>query len=248
MFGLNKIYFGDCLSVMKNINDKSINMILCDLPYGTTSNKKDKIIPFEPLWYNYNRIIKDNGCIVLFAQGIFMAKLIMSNEKMFKYDLIWKKGERTSGFLNAKKQPLRNHEHVLIFYKEPPTYNPQFTEGKPLHSKGKKYLEKEGINNNYGSYKTTLPETRAGSTQKYPKSILNFDRPHPSIHRTQKPVPLCEWLIKTYTNEGELILDNACGIGTTCVAAKNTNRYFIGIENDEEWINKLLYPFEVISL
>ena len=234
---INKIYFGDCLELMNDIDDKSVHMILCDLPYGVTANKKDIMIPFEPLWSHYKRIIKDNGCIALFAQGIFSAKLILSNEKWFKYDLIWKKGERTSGFLNAKKQPLRNHEQILIFYNKPPTYNPQFSEGKPLHSKGKKYLEKNGINNNYGFYDTTIPETRNGSTQKYPKSILNFEKPHPSIHPTQKSVQLCEWLIKTFTNPGELVLDNTCGIGTTCIAAKNTDRYFIGMENDEKWYN-----------
>jgi len=240
MLEINKIYLGDCLELMNHIDDKSVDMILCDLPYGVTANKKDICIPFDSLWNHYNRIIKDNGAIVLFSQGIFSARLIMSNEKMFKYDLIWKKGERTSGFLNAKKQVLRNHEQILIFYKNQPTYNPQFTDGPPLHGKGKKYLNKEGVNNNYGFYNTTIPETRKGSTQKYPKSILNFDRPHPPVHSTQKPVPLCEWLIKTFTNEGELVLDNTCGIGTTCIASKNTNRNFIGIEIDEKWYNLAL--------
>lgn len=234
---INEIYHGDCLKLMKNIDDKSIDMILCDLPYGVTNNPKDITIPFDELWKNYERIIKDNGAIVLFAQGIFAAKLILSNEKLFRYDLIWKKGERVSGFLNSKKQPLRNHEQILVFYKNPPTYNPQFTEGQPLHSKGKKYLEKEGVNNNYGYYTTMTPETRKGSTQKYPKSVLNFERPHPPIHRTQKPIKLCEWLIKTYSNEGDIIFDNTMGIGTTCIAAKNTGRNYIGIELDQVYFN-----------
>jgi site-specific DNA-methyltransferase (adenine-specific) len=235
MLEKNKIYFGDCLDIMTLIDDRSIDMICCDLPYGLTANPKDKIIPIEPLWEQYKRIIKDNGCIALFAQGIFAAKLISSNEKMFKYDLIWKKGERISGFLNSKRQPLRNHEQILIFYKKQPVYNPIFTEGNPLHGRGKSYMTKDGKNRNYGDFNTKLLDTRKGSTQKYPKSVLNFEKPFPSIHPTQKPINLCEWLIKTYTNENETILDNACGVGTTCSAAKNSHRDFIGIELDEKW-------------
>lgn len=234
-YKINEIYLGDCLEIMKIIPDKSVDMILCDLPYGLTNNPKDIVIPMDKLWQNYERIIKDNGAIILFGQGIFAAKLILSNEKLFKYDLIWKKGERVSGFLNAKKIPLRNHEQLLVFYKKPPTYNPQFSEGIPLHSKGKKYLEKEGVNNNYGYYDTSLPETRKGSTQKYPKSVLNFERPHPPIHPTEKPTTLLEYLIKTYSNETDLILDNTCGSGSTCVAARKTNRNYIGIELDEKY-------------
>jgi len=237
MLTLDEIYLGDCLDIMNDINDHSVDMICCDLPYGVTNNDKDKIIPIDELWRQYKRIIKKNGCIALFAQGSFAAKLILSNEKMFKYDLIWKKGERISGFLNANRQPLRNHEQILIFYNKQPTYNPQFTEGAPLHGKGVSYKQKDGKNNNYGVFDTKLPDTRKGSTQKYPKSVLNFEKPFPSIHPTQKPVKLCEWLIKTYTNENEIVLDNACGIGTTCLAARNTNRRFIGIELDEKWYN-----------
>lgn len=236
MLEKNKIFNGDCIEVMKDIDDKSVDMILTDLPYNMTKNKWDKnIIPLDKLWKQYNRIIKDNGAIVLFAQGMFMAKLIMSNKKMFRYDIIWKKGDRVSGFLNANRQFMRNHEQLLVFYKKQPTYNPQFTEGKPLHSKGKSYLEKQGVNNNYGKYDTTIKETRKGSTLKYPKSVLNFDKPHPSQHPTEKSVSLCEYLIKTYTNKGELVLDSTCGIGTTCVAAKNIERDYIGIELDEHW-------------
>jgi site-specific DNA-methyltransferase (adenine-specific) len=237
MLEINKIYFDDCLRLMNNIDDKSIDMILADLPYGLTSNKKDIMIPFESLWKHYNRIIKDNGCVALFAQGMFAHKLALSNEKMYRYDLIWKKGERISGHLDSKRKPLRNHEEILIFYKEQPTYNPQFTEGKPLHSKGKSYEFKDGKNQNYGYFDTKKPDTRKGTTQKYPKSVLNFEKPFPPIHATQKPIKLCEWLILTYTNPGELILDNTCGIGTTCIAAKNTGRNFIGMENDEKWYN-----------
>jgi len=236
MLKINEIYHGDCLDIMKDIDNQSVDMILADLPYGVTSNKKDICIPMEPLWDQYNRIIKDNGCISLFAQGIFAAKLILSNERMFRYDLIWKKGNRVSGFLDAKKRPLRNHEQILIFYKKQPTYNPQFTVGEPLHSKGKLYLNKESKNNNYNYYDTSLPETRSGETKKYPKSVLNFERPHPPKHRTEKSVELCEWLIKTYTNENELVIDNTCGSGTSCVAALDTKRNYIGIDNDIEWV------------
>lgn len=237
MIQTNKIYLGDCLEIMNDIDDYSIDMILCDLPYNVTANHKDKMIPFEPLWKHYNRIIKENGCIALFAQGIFSAKLIMSNEKMFKYDLVWKKGERISGHLDAKRKPLRNHEQILIFYRKQPIYNPQFIKGNPLHSKGTAYAFKEAKNQNYGYFDSKIPDMRKGSTQKYPKSVLNFEKPWPPIHPTQKPIKLCEWLILTYTNPNELVLDNTCGIGTTCEAAKNTGRNFIGIEMDEKWYN-----------
>ena len=237
MLNLNEIYLGNCLDLMKEIDDKSVDMILADLPFGVTKNAKDIKIPMEPLWKEYNRIIKNNGAIVLFGQGMFTADLMMANKKMWRYILIYNKGNRVSGFLNANRQQLRSHEDILVFYKKQPTYNPQFTEGQPLHGKGNKYLNKEGINNNYGYYDTTTPETRKGSTQKYPKSVLNFDRPHPAIHPTEKPVALCENLILTYTNVDELVLDNTCGVGTTCLAAKNNFRNYIGIENDIQWYN-----------
>jgi DNA modification methylase len=226
---------------MPDIDTHIVDMILADLPYGVTRNKKDIMIPFELLWKNYNRIIKPNGCIALFAQGMFAHKLALSNEKMYRYDLIWKKGERVTGFLNAKKQILRNHEQILIFYKKQPTYHPQFTEGTPQHSKGNAFSFKEGKNQNYGYFDSKIPDIRKGTTQKYPKSVLNFEKPWPPVHRTQKPVKLCEWLILTFTNPGELVLDNTCGIGTTCIAAKNTGRNFIGIENDEEFYNMDYY-------
>ena len=233
MLEINKIYKEDCLVGMQKIDDKSIDCIICDLPYGCTRNPYDVVIPFEPLWEQYNRIIKDNGAIILFAQGMFTAKLMLSNEKMWRYNLIWKKGDRTSGFLNAKKMPLRNHEDICVFYKKLPTYNPQFTQGQPLHSIG------PGVhkitNNNYGNFNED--NSRAGCTEKYPKSVLNFDRPHPPIHPTQKPVELVKWLIKTYTNEDELVLDNCIGSGTTAVAALETKRNFIGFETQQEFID-----------
>lgn len=236
MIELNNLYLGDCLDIMNNIDDKQVDLILADLPYNLTKNKWDILIPFDKLWYHYKRIIKDDGAILLFAQGIFSAQLIMSNPKMYRYDLIYKKSNRCSGFLNANRQPLRNHEQILCFYKKQPTYNPIFTEGKPLHSKGKSFKDKQGINNNYGYYDTTY-ENRKGSIQKYPKSVLDFEKPHPSKHPTEKPIKLCEWLITTYSNENEIILDNTMGIGTTCLAAKNLNRKYIGIEINETYYN-----------
>lgn len=232
----NVVYRGDCLAVMQEeIADGSIDMILCDLPYGVTRNKWDEVIPFDDLWKQYKRIIKPNGAILLFADGMFMARLMVSNPAMWRYNLVWKKGERVSGFLNANKMPLRNHEEICVFYKALPTYNPQFTEGIPLHGKGNAYLTKANTNNNYGSFQN-LPDARKGTTQKYPKSVLDYDKPHPAIFPTQKPVELCKYLIRTYTNENEIVLDNCCGSGTTLLAARNTNRKYIGIElNDNNY-------------
>ena len=226
---------GDCLELMKDIPDKSIDLILCDLPYGTTRNSWDEVIPFDKLWAQYNRIIKDNGAILLFAQGKFYVNLVNSNMKMFRYDLVWDK-ELVSGFLNAKRMPLRRHEQVAVFYKHLPTYNPQFTQGKPLHSKGTAYQTKELTNNNYGDFKAT-DDDRAGSTEKYPTSIIKFQKHHPSVcvHPTQKHIELLEYLIKTYTNEGDTVLDNCMGSGSTGVACVNTNRNFIGIELDNTY-------------
>ena len=228
---------GNCLELMKEIPDKSIDMILCDLPYGITQNEKDKRLPLDLIWKEYKRIIKDSGAIALFCQGKFFVDLVNSNPKMFRYDLVWDK-VLVSGFLNAKRQPMRSHEQIAIFYKKQPTYNPQFTKGKPLHGKGKSYKIKEGKNNNYGKF-GVLDDIRKGSTDKYPKSIIVSKKDHPSlcIHPTQKPVDLLEWLIKTYTNEGEVVLDNCMGSGSCGVACRNTNRSFIGMEIDKEYFD-----------
>ena len=228
---------GDCLKLMKNIPDGSIDLILCDLPYGKTQNELDKPLPFQPLWEHYKRIIKQNGCICLFCQGSFYVDLINSNRKMFRYDIVWDK-QLTSGFLNANRMPLRKHEQIAVFYKKLPTYNPQFTNGKPLHSKGLAYKNKKHKNQNYGVF-NTIEDVRKGSTEKYPTSILSFAKPHPSatIHRTQKPVALLEYLVKTYTNKGDTVLDNCMGSGSTGVACVNTNRNFIGMEVDENYFN-----------
>lgn len=229
-----KLVYGDCLEIMPKIPDKAIDMILCDLPYQVTRAAHDIAIPFEPMWEQYERIIKDNGAIVLFGQGLFAYKLALSNEKLYRYDLVWKKGERCSGFLDSKKKPLRNHELILVFYKNQPTYNPQMElSNKKNNSRGKM---KEIKNQNYGYMENvdTPSEEKDGKYLKYPKSILNFDRPHPPIFATQKPVELCEWLIKTYTNENEIVLDNAAGSGTTIISAINTNRRVLGIEKDHD--------------
>ena len=232
-----QLYNGDCLEVMKSIPDKSIDMVLCDLPYGVTQNKSDIVIPFDKLWEHYGRIIKDNGAIVLFAQGVFYVDLVNSNRKLFRYDLVWDK-QLISGFLNANRMPLRQHEQIAVFYKKQPTYNPQMSCGKPLHSKGHSYKDKPIVNNNYGDFHFT-DDTRAGCTEKYPTSIVKFRKPHPSVakHPTEKPVELLEWLIKTYTNEGAVVLDNCMGSGSTGVACMRTDRNFVGIEIDEKYYN-----------
>jgi site-specific DNA-methyltransferase (adenine-specific) len=232
-----KLFNGDCLKLMGKIPNKSIDLILCDLPYGVTQNQKDVVIPFDKLWKHYERIIKDNGAIVLFGQGTFYVDLINSNRKLFRYDLVWDK-QLTSGFLNAKRMPLRKHEQIAVFYKKLPIYNPQFTQGKPLHSKGVSYKDKEHKNQNYGEFHMT-DDSRAGSTEKYPTSILSFAKPHPSIakHRTEKPIDLLRYLIRTYTNEGDLVLDNCMGSGSTIVASLLENRRAIGIEIDEYYFN-----------
>lgn len=229
-----KLLQGDCLELMKKIPDKSVDMILCDLPYQRTQNQWDIMIPVDKLWEQYNRIIKDNGCIALFADGMFMAELMMSNKKMWKYNLVWDK-MIPSGFLNANRMPLRSHEEICIFYKKQPTYNPQKIKGKPNHSKGK---PKDCGNNNYGNYEFVDNSKELGD-MKHPVSILRFSKPHPSVsvHPTQKSIEVCEWLIKSYTNEGMLVLDNCMGSGSTGIACMNTNRNFIGIELDENYFN-----------
>jgi len=227
-------YQGDCLVEMDKIPDKSIDMILCDLPYGTTQNKWDSIIPFDKIWQHYKRIVKSNAAIVLTGQDKFTAKLILSNEKWHRYNLIWEKSKPT-GFLNANRMPLRVHEDISVFYKSLPTYNPQFTIGEKSHLRGHT-KEKKQTNNCYGTFSQDVYNSQP-TNEKHPKSILKFAAPHPPIHPTQKPIALFEYLIKTYTNEGETVLDNCMGSGTTGVACRNTNRHFIGIEKDEKYFD-----------
>ena len=222
---------GDCLELMKDIPDKSIDMILCDLPYGTTACKWDTIIPFEPLWEQYERIIKDNGAIVLTASQPFTTKLINSNVALFRYEWIWEKS-RPSNFFFAKKGAMKYHENVLVFYKKLPTYNPIMIKGQKAHD------SRGGIskNNITGTSNVRKPNT---SNLKYPSSIIKVKSTDSTrnLHPTQKPTELFEYLIKTYTNEGETVLDNVMGSGTTGVACKNLNRNFIGMELDEDYFN-----------
>ena len=198
---------GDCLELMDSIPSKSIDLVLCDLPYGTTNNKWDVVIPFDKLWAQYNRIIKDHGAIVLFSQMPFGANLIMSNPKMFRYEWIWEKDCGT-GFLNAKKMPLKKHENILVFYKHLPTYNPQglIKLENPIHYDG----TKKRASSNYRNYNKKFTKTHTN----YPNDILTYKRDK-GLHPTQKPVALLEYIIKTYTNEGDVVLDNCMGSGST---------------------------------
>lgn len=229
----NVLFRGDCLEILPTFPDKSINCIIADLPYGTTQNKWDSVIPFTDLWREYKRLIKDRGAIILFGQGIFSASLIMSNLRMYRYSLVWDK-VLVSGHLNANRMPLRSHEDIHVFYKKLPTYTPQKTEGGKMNhaSPGKFEIGQD----NYGKHYNVDNRKELG-TLKHPKSILHFEKPHPSIalHPTQKPVSLLKFLIKSYTQVHDLILDNTMGVGSTCVAAKETGREYIGIELQEEY-------------
>lgn len=236
MMELNKIYNEDCLEGMKRIPDKSIDMILADLPYGTTNCKWDTIIPLEPLWEQYNRVIKDNGAIVLTAQTPFDKVLGVSNITNLRYEWIWEKTAAT-GHLNAKKMPMKAHENILVFYKKLPTYNPQKTDGHNPVNSYTKYMATQNKGTIYNSVAQEV--TGGGNTDRYPRSVLLFpsDKQKTNIHPTQKPLSLMEYLVRTYTNEGDIVLDNCIGSGTTAVACKNTNRKFIGFELDKNYFD-----------
>lgn len=251
---VNKVVQGDCLEVMKSIPDKSINMILCDLPYGTTQNKWDSVIDLQKLWVEYERIIKDDGAIVLTSQGIFTAKLILSNEKLFKYKITWIKSKSTN-FLNAKKQPLRKHEDICIFYKKQPTYNPQMTAGE-AYDKG---IRKDQYTGSYGDFK---PSHVKSNGERYPNDIVFYEEQNLDdfvyiktaesegtvYHPTQKPIELGRYLIKTFTNPGDIILDNACGSGSFLLSAILENRNFIGIEKNEDVLLHKVKPTDYIKV
>lgn len=233
-----ELWNGDCLELMKNIPDKSIDMILCDLPYGTTQCKWDSIIPFDSLWTQYNRIIKDNSAIVLFGSEPFTSLLICSNIKNFKYNWIWQKNKST-GFLNAKKQPLNDNETISVFYKKQCTYNPQMTKAEKIYKRG--YVIRDADkdiqqSDCYGEQKSFL---QIDNGLRYPKRIQYFNNnfTNKQLHPTQKPIELCEYMIKTYTNENGVVLDNCMGSGSTGVAALNLHRKFIGIELNENYFN-----------
>lgn len=227
---------GDCLELMKDIPDGSVDMILCDLPYGTTKNEWDVVIPFEPLWEQYGRIVKKNGCIALFADEPLTSLLICSNIKMFKYRITWDK-DRGGGFLNAKKMPMKQTEDVCVFYSKHPTYNPQMRLSnpdriRPISSGGAE-------STNYNAVGKIRCSSDYDPRMRYPTNLLKFSAMMGEcnnlnrVHPTQKPVALLEYLIKTYTNKGETVLDNCMGSGSTGVACVNTGRRFIGIELDE---------------
>ena len=227
-----ELHKGDCLEVMKTIESGSIDAIITDPPYGTTACKWDSVIDFDLMWEQLKRIIKPNGAIVLFGSEPFSSALRMSNIKNYRYDLIWNK-IRAAGFLNANRMPLKQHENISLFYKKLPTYNPQKYIDKPYDKT--KYNGKDMKENVLGSY---VSKSSKNNGERFPKSILKFSQNwsrQQQMHPTQKPVLLMEYLIKTYTNENETVLDFTMGSGSTGVAAKNTNRNFIGIEQDEKY-------------
>lgn len=271
-----ELYNGDCLVEMAKIPDKSVDMILCDLPYGVLNRQNkdaqwDNIIPLQPMWEHYLRVIKDNGAIVLFCQGMFTAQLMMSQPKLWRYNLVWDKIDRVTGFLNASRCPLRIHEDIAVFYKSQPIYNPQMIKGVPNHARGagngrrlqskqeqsradamgksnltsqtqisggaktKEIIPDDAPKNRcYGGFYMTPTKI---TNEKYPTSIIRIEKEHDGsyYHPTQKPVNLCRYLIRTYTNEGETVLDNTMGSGTTGVACVMEKRNFIGIELNEEY-------------
>ena len=232
---INEIYKGDCLELMpKLVDDKSIDLIFCDLPYGTTRCKWDSVIDLPKLWSEYERVIKDNGAILLFAQTPFDKVLGVSNLKLLKYEWVWEKTQAT-GHLNAKKIPMKAHENILVFYKKLPTYNPQKTNGhKPINSYTK-YIKTQNNTEIYGEMKREI--SGGGETDRYPRSVITFasDKQTSCLHPTQKPLSLIEYMIKTYTNEGDLVLDNTCGSGTTGLGAKNLNRNYIMMEKEPKY-------------
>lgn len=236
----NKVFEADCLDLLPQIPDKSVDMVLCDLPYGTTQNKWDSVIDLDKLWKEYMRIIKDDGVIVLTSQGIFTAHLILSNEAWFKYKIVWIKSKSTN-FLNAKKQPLRKHEDICVFYRQQPTYNPQMAAGES-YDKG---VRKDQFTGSYGDFK---PRHVKSDGNRYPNDVVWYEEDPIDdfvyfktaesegtvYHPTQKPVELGRYLIRTYTNPGDIVLDNACGSGSFLVAAAMEGRKYIGIEKNQD--------------
>ena len=225
---INNVFEGDCLEIMKQLPDKSIDMVLCDLPYGTTQNKWDSVIPLGELWQQYRRIVKDDGAIVLTSQGMFTAELMVSNPKMFRYKWIWEKSKSTN-FLNAKKQPLRKHEDVCVFYRRQPVYHPQMKDGEP-YDKG---IRKNQMSGSYGDFQ---PVHVHSDGKRYPTDIIYFKTAESEgkvFHPTQKPVELGRYFVRTYTNPGDIVLDNTSGSGSFLVAALLEGRNFIGIEKNE---------------
>ena len=225
-----RLWHGDCLTLMKDIDTNSVDMLLVDLPDGTTQCKWDSIISLKDLWIEYNRIIKDNGAMLFHCAQPFTSNLIMSNVKNFKYEWVWEKS-KASNYLNAKKQPLRAHESIAVFYRKPPTYNPQMTQGE-AYNKGTAKRETEV----YGSQRAV--EVKSDG-ERYPRTVQYFvtAEKEGKLHPTQKPIALTEYFVKTFSNPGDVILDNTMGSGTTGVACVNLDREFIGIEKDKEYFD-----------
>lgn len=225
---VNNVVQGDTIAKMKELPDSSVDLLLVDLPYGTTQNKWDSVIPLPDLWEQYHRIVKENGAMIFTASGVFTAKLILSNPKEYKYNYTWIKSKATN-FLNAKKQPLRKHEDILVFYRKQPTYNPQMTSGS-AYSKG---IRKDQITGSYGDFKPVLVKSKG---KRYPVDVLYFKTAEAEgkvVHPTQKPVALGRYLIRTFSNPGDVVLDNTSGSGSFLVAALQEGRNFIGIEKNE---------------
>ena len=225
---INNVVQGDTIAKMKEIPDNSVDLLLVDLPYGTTQNKWDSVIPLPDLWEQYHRVVKENGAMIFTASGMFTAKLILSNPKDYKYNYTWIKSKATN-FLNAKKQPLRKHEDILVFYRKQPTYNPQMTSGS-AYSKG---IRKDQITGSYGDFRPVLVKSKG---KRYPVDVLYFKTAEAEgkvVHPTQKPVSLGRYLIRTFSNPGDVVLDNTSGSGSFLVAALQEGRNFIGIEKNE---------------
>lgn len=238
-----QLYNQDCLETMQEIETGSIDLLLQDMPYGVTQNDWDKIPELEIMWKEWLRITKPNGAMVFTAQQPFSTDLICSNRTDFRYDLIWEKS-RTTGFLNANRQPMRNHEHILLFYREQPVFNPQKTKGSPNHiSNGK--ISSKGANNNYGNFE---PLARYRTEDKFPKSVIFFEQNDPNviIHPTQKPIDLFRWIINSYSNENDLVFDGYSGSGTTAAACIKEKRRFIGSELSKEYFDKSVERLELL--
>lgn len=237
---INEVFKGDCLEIMKDIPDKSIDMICTDLPYGTTKNKWDSVIPFDKLWEQYERVIKDNGAILLFSSQPFTTDLINSNRKLYRYEIIWNK-EYGTDFQLANKKPMKAHENIQVFYKKQPTYNPQKIKRDKVIDTTKWQQNKRNKNHDNFHSKENI---KTKYEYKHPTTIFNYNMANGEcnnskrIHPTQKPVALIEWLIESYSNEGDVILDSCSGVSSSAIACINTNRNYICIEKDDEYYNK----------
>ena len=238
-----ELYNEDCLETLKRIETGSVDLMLTDPPYNVTQNEWDKPIDFDALWIEWHRIVKPNGAIVITSQQPFTTDLINSNRKNFRYDLIWEKS-RCTGFLNANRMPMRSHEHILVFYRELPTFNPQKTKGNPNHiSNGK--ISSKGKNNNYGNFEQLV---RYRTEDKFPKSVIYFEQNDPNviIHPTQKSLDLFRWLLCSYSNENDLVFDGYSGSGTTAAACLKEKRRFIGSELSKEYFDLSVKRLEEI--